>query len=312
MTHGEPPEQFPVLSIVIVTWNGWDDLQRCLASLVQGGATSYEVIIVDNASSEDIPARVERHFPDARLIRNLSNTGHSHGVNQGIAAALGQFVLVLDSDTEIGQDAFAKLLSFMATRPDVGIVAPSTFNSDGSVQETARAFPRPLNGLFGRQSWLTKRFPNNPIARRYLMRDSANSDRPYPVEQVSGACMLFPRALYEVVGPWDEGYFAYWVDTDWCFQVGRAGYGIYCVPAARIVHHEQNRAGKRRSPRRIWLFHYGAYRFYRKNMTRGYFDPRSVVALIALTIHGLWQVMVNSRLPSQPAVITASGEAPRR
>jgi hypothetical protein len=198
------------------------------------------------------------------------------------------------------------MLDFLEQRLDVGVVSARTYNSDGSIQPTARRFPNALSGLFGRQSVLTRWFPNNPFTERYLQTEALSHTTPYEVEQISGACMLFRRSLFDEVGAWDEGYVAYWVDTDWCFKVRRSGWTIYCVPQASVVHHEQNRAGRKKSARRIWMFHYGAYRFYRNNKTLGTLDPRAIAAFAALTVRGLFQLAQNAFVAE-----TAPTPAPR-
>ncbi len=298
----------PRLTVLIITWNGWGDTRRCLESISASALQDAEILVFDNASSDGTPDHVDREFPETRLVRSPRNVGHTRGVNRAMALARGEYVLVLDNDTELVGDAIAHILDFLAGRTNVGMVAPRTLNSDGSVQESARRFPRPLNGLFGRQSVLTRLFPGNPLSRRYLLSDRLADAEPYAVEQISSACMLFRRELFDTVGPWDEGYPGYWVDSDWCFRVGKAGWKIYCVPQARVIHHEQNRRGKRKSLRRIWMFHYGAYRFYRKNMTWGTFDPRAVVAAVALAVHGLVQLAQNVLLTSRQPTAAPKAE----
>jgi N-acetylglucosaminyl-diphospho-decaprenol L-rhamnosyltransferase len=257
------------------------------------------VLVFYNASTDGTADNVEREFPRARVIRSPQNVGHTRGFNRSIVHARGEYVLLLDSDTELARDAIERTVDFLGSRNDVGLVAPRTLNTDGSVQESARRFPRPINGLFGRQSLLTRLFPGNPLSRRYLQTDRISAEEPFEVEQISGACMLFRRELVNQAGLWDEGYFAYWVDSDWCFRIQQRGWKVYCVPSAIIVHHEQNHRGRKKSPRRIWMFHYGAYRFYTKNMTWGVLDPRAVGAGIALGAHGVFQLIQNLMLPPQ-------------
>ena len=289
MSRSSPPR----LSIMTVTWNGWQDTQRCLDSIAASALPDHEIMVIDNASQDGTPDHIERLFPNVRIVRNQRNVGHTRAVNQGVRLAQGEYVLLLDSDTELRGNAIQLMLDLLETRPDIGMVTPRTYNSDGSIQATARRFPNALSGLFGRQSVLTRWFPNNPVTRHYLQTDGLTSTSPYEVEQISGACMLFRRSLFDAAGPWDEGYFAYWVDTDWCFKVRRCGWRIYCLPQASVVHHEQNHAGRKKSVRRIWIFHYGAYRFYRNNMTLGTFDPRAIAAFLALSLHGLFQFAQN-------------------
>lgn len=286
---------------MLVSWNGWQDTQRCLESVVSSALPAHEILLVDNASHDGTPDKAERLFPVVRVTRNATNLGHTRAVNQGIALAQGAYVLLLDSDTELPPDSISVLLAFLEARPDVGIVAPRTYNTDGTVQQSARRFPGALNGLFGRQSVLTRWFPRNRFSRRYLQSDELTNTAPYEVEQVSGACMLFRRSLCDAVGPWDEAYFAYWVDTDWCYKVRKLGWKLFCVPQATVVHHEQNRAGRKKSVRRIWMFHYGAYRFYRVSRTMGVLDPRAIGAFFALGARGLFQLAQNAFLASSQA-----------
>lgn len=301
----------PRLTIILVTWNGWDDTRRCLDSIFASPTADYEVLVFDNASADGTPDKIERLFPSVRLVRSGENIGHTRGVNRAVAMARADVVLLLDSDTQLEPDAITLLLAFLDRRPDVGLVAPRTYNSDGSVQECARRFPRAINGLFGRQSVLTRLFPGNPLSRRYLISEALSTSDPYEVEQVSGACMLFRKSLFQTVGPWDEGYFGYWVDSDWCFRLRERRGKVFCVPQARITHDEQNRPGKKKSARRIWMFHYGAYRFYRKNMTWGYLDPRALVAAAALTARGCFQLIQNAFIApeQQPAPSPAASES---
>jgi GT2 family glycosyltransferase len=290
----------PRLTILVITWNGWGDTRRCLESIAAFLDPEHEVLVVDNASADGTPDEIERLFPFVRVTRNPENLGHTRAVNQGIAMAQGEYVLLMDSDTELPVDSVSLMLDFLQARPEVGAVAPRTYNTDGSVQQSARRFPSAVNGLFGRQSVLTRLFPGNVFSRRYLQSDELASTAPYEVDQVSGACMLFRRSLRESVGPWDEGYFAYWVDTDWCYKMHQRGWKLFCVPQASVVHHEQNRAGRKKSARRIWAFHYGAYRFYRVSRTFGVLDPRAIVAFLLLGARGLFQLAQNAFVASPP------------
>jgi GT2 family glycosyltransferase len=293
----------PNLTILIVTWNGWRDTRRCLDSVFACAPPDAHVLVIDNASCDGTPENIQRYFPSVQVVRNVENVGHARGVNQGVALAIGPFVLLLDSDTELGMNSMSLMCEFLQRHKDVGLVAPRTYNSDGTVQESARRFPNPINGLFGRQSLLTRWFPRNPFSRRYLLSEGLSTREPYEVEQVSAACMLFRRSLFESVRPWDDGYFAYWVDSDWCFWLRQSGWRVFCVPQASVVHHEQNRVGRKKSWRRIWMFHYGAYRFYRKTQTAGMLDPRAILALFALSARGMFQLAQNAFL-AEPQLMT--------
>jgi N-acetylglucosaminyl-diphospho-decaprenol L-rhamnosyltransferase len=288
-----PPAE---VSILIVSWNDWPKLQTCLRSILAAAVPKTEVMVIDNASRDGTPANVETHFPWVQLLRNPTNIGHTKAVNLGISRSRGRYILLLDSDTELLGDCYFLLHSFLEARPDVAVVAPRTFNTDGSVQETARSFPTPLAGLFGRQSTLTRMFPNNRFSGKYLRSDSLRSTEPFEVDQVGAAGIMFRRELFERYGPWDEGYFGYWVDTDWCRRLQQRGEHIFCLPAARLRHDEMNARGKRKSAHRIWLFHYGAWRYYTRWHTIGWWDPRSLTAAALLTLHGGLKLAANHML----------------
>jgi GT2 family glycosyltransferase len=283
----------PMLSVLVVTWNGWTDLRKCLKMLRLSTFRDYELVIVDNASTDGTVENVERFFPEAKVIANQVNLGHPRAVNQGFRHVRGRYVLLLDQDTESPPEAIGQLVDFLERRPDVSVVAPRTYYSDGAVQESARNLPSAMSGLFGRQSYLTRRFPNNVFSRRYLKREKLSADEPFQVEQVGAACMMLRRCLVDEAGPWDEGYFAYWCDTDWFVRLKKMGKKVFCVPQVGIIHHEKNRRGRRKDPWRIREFHRGAYRLYRKHYTMGIFDPRAIMAFLALNLRAALLILLN-------------------
>lgn len=283
----------PALTIIIVTWNSWSDLRKCLDSIYASVARDYDVLVIDNASVDGTRDRLRELFPQVRLCENDTNIGHTRAVNQAFSLVRGEFALLLDVDTELPPDMIDRLMGFMAARPDVSLAAPRTLNTDGSVQESARNFPSVWNGLFGRQSLLTRIFPNNPLTRRYLVRDKLAAAEPFQVEWIGAACMMFRRELLDEVGLWDERYRGYWVDADWCMTLKRSGKRVFCVPDTYIMHHENNARGKKKSANRIRMFHAGAYHFYTKWYTLGVLDPRSLFCGLALSSRALILMILN-------------------
>jgi N-acetylglucosaminyl-diphospho-decaprenol L-rhamnosyltransferase len=306
-------EVAPVLSIVIVSWNEWPNLQLCLTSIYRSARPETEILVIDNGSADGTPDLVRQEFPAVRLYCNTRNLGASKALNSGFARARGDFVIKLDADTELMPDCIDRLLTFMREHPEVDVVGPRTLNTDGTIQETARNFPGALSGIFGRQSTLTRWFPNNPVSRRYLARQFLDATEPFEVDQVGGAFMLFRRRVLTDVGYLDEGYYHYWDDTDWCYRMRAARKRLFCVPAALAYHHEGNARGKRKRPKRIWMFHYNAYRFYTRWRTLGYWDPRSIFAGIALLGRALMLMGYHSILLGWSAPASSSnGPAPQR
>ena len=270
------------LCVLIVAWNAWPDLRRCLASIGADREAEFEVLVIDNASEDQTRENVQREFPRVRVVTITVNVGHTRSVNRGLGLIGSDYILLLDPDTEMTRESIDLLLRFVAANPDVGVAAPRTYYPDGSIQATARRFPSVLNGLFGRQSLLTRLFPGNRFSSRYLMSSNFETDEPFQVDWVSSACMMMRRSAVEETGLWDEGYWAYWGDADWCMSLHDVGKKVFCVPRASVVHHENYNAKKRKSPQRILTFHRGAYRFYRKYYTRGLLDPRSLIAAVTL------------------------------
>jgi GT2 family glycosyltransferase len=290
MPHDSPPLD---VSVIIAARNSARDLDACLPSIANGTSARFEVIIVDNGSTDGTAARFRHSHPHLTVIVNASNLGHCRAINIGLEAASGNFVLVLDADTVLGPEAIDRLLAFLHSHPDAAIVAPRMLNADGSVQETARAFPRPINGLFGRQTLLTRLLPGNRFSVGYLRRRDIDATRPFEVDWVSAACMLFRRHLFERIGVWDEGFGGYWVDADWCRRAHAVG-RVFCEPAAQVWHFEQHRAGKKKDPARIIQFHAGANRFYRKHYTSGMLDPRALLTSFVLAGRGALLVLANA------------------
>jgi N-acetylglucosaminyl-diphospho-decaprenol L-rhamnosyltransferase len=291
-------------SVIIVTRNSWEYLHPCLVSLEAHKAAGQEVIVIDNASGDGTVQELRLQFPGVRAISNPTNVGHCRGINQGIREARGEIIVVLDADTVLGSGVVDQLVDFLDSRPDAVIVAPRMLSPNGSVQETARAFPRVVNGLFGRQSLLTRWFPQNRFSRAYLCRSRLREQDPFPVDWVSAACMAFRRVLVEHIGYWDEGFRGYWVDADWCMRARPDG-RVYCLATASVVHHEQNRSGKKKGIRRIAAFHAGVNRFYRKHYTLGLLDPRALAATVLLTARAAVLIAADCLLSAQVLPVAA-------
>ena len=284
----------PSLSILITSFNCWDLLNACLRSIFSSDYPAFEIVVVDNASIDGTVEKLHITYPMVRVIENSENLGHARAVNQGFKLVTGQRVLLLDADTELRPDAITNMSAFLDDHPEVYLVAPRTFNSDGTLQHSARNFPSIMSGLFGRQSFMTRLFPKNPFSRRYLALYHIDTQTPFRVQHVSAACMLFNREILSKVGLWDEGFHSYWVDADWCKSILKAGGNIYCVPKAVVIHHEQYSRFLKKSPIRIIKFHVGAYRFYRRHYTLGIWDPRTLIAAIALATRAFLLLVINS------------------
>jgi GT2 family glycosyltransferase len=253
----------PDLTVCIVSWNTCADLRQCLASVFAcEGEVAFEVIVVDNASTDGSPDMVRREFPAAQLIANPVNLGYAVANNQALRLARGRYRLLLNSDTVVHGGALAAMVRFMDARPDAAAVGPRILNPDQTLQYSCRRFPRLATGLF-RKVPLGRLIPDNRWNREYLMSDWRH-DAVREVDWISGAAMcLRPQAL-EQVGLLDEGYYMYCEDLDWCYRARQAGWKIYYLPQA-VVTHAIGRSSDQRPLRMVAEFHRSMLRFYRKH-----------------------------------------------
>ncbi len=274
------------LSVIIVTFNSAQDIGTLLSSLHEhSGAAASEIIIVDNASSDDTRALIAQQYPSAQVIARSSNAGLSAAVNEGVAASSGRCVAVLNPDIRFAHDALTPLVDYLAEHPEAGVVAPKLLDEDGALQLSCRAFPGYSTALFGRYSLLSRIFPSNASTARYLM---LNFDHTHTagVDWVSGAAMVIRRDVFDAVGGWDPGLFLFSEDVDFCRRVHEAGYGVVYHPAAVLYH----RIGisKHASSRVIIERHKSMWRYYRKHLAGWW--PRDVATAAGISARCGWML----------------------
>jgi GT2 family glycosyltransferase len=222
-------------SIVIVSWNTRDILRDCLKSIDENaGPLRGEIIVVDNASADGSVEMVRREFPHVQRIENKENRGFAAANNQGIAVAKGRYVLLLNSDTIVLDQAIARTVAFADSRPDAAVVGCRVLNADRTLQPTCFMFPSLFNLLLS-STYLYKLWPQSRLFGRERMtwwrRDDVRE-----VDVVTGCFMLVRREAIEQVGVLDEQFFMYGEETDWCRRFKEAGWKVLFTPAAEIVH----------------------------------------------------------------------------
>lgn len=225
----------PRISVIIVSWNVADLLRRCLSAIADHSAgLDCEIIVVDSASTDDTVAMVQRDFPGVHLIPRADNVGFPRGNNLGLAHATGDYLVLLNPDTEVVGDALATLVACLRDHPDVGLVGPELLNSDGSHQSSRRRFPTTAT-LFFESTWLQPLAPRRLLRRYYA--EELPSDAAADVDWVTGACMATRRDVVHRVGGMDEAYFMYSEELDWCRRIKAAGWRVRYLPAAQVIHH---------------------------------------------------------------------------
>jgi GT2 family glycosyltransferase len=259
--------QSPLLSISIVNWNTATDLVRALESLPGGGIEDYEIIVVDNASTDGSAELIRAHFPQVQLIQNSENVGFACAHNQALRISQGKFHLLLNPDATVHSDALRLLLEFLQSEPRAGAVGPKLLNADGTIQYSCRHFPSFGAGLF-RNTFLGRLFPNNRYSRGYLMADWDHAS-PREVDWLSGAALCIRRETLDTVGLLDENFFMYCEDVDWCYRAQQAGWKIFYLPIAAITH-LIGRSSDQRPLAMVRQFHRSMAYFFRKHYARNW------------------------------------------
>ncbi len=244
----------PLLSVIIVNWNGREPLRLCLASLFRHeAAIDMEVIVADNASSDGSVAMLRETFPAVRVIENGENLGFGAGNNRAIAQAKGEYLLFCNPDMEFIEPGLQRMLDHMAAHPGTGIAGCRVENPDGSFMKPCRrGYPDPRTAFFF-ASGLLRLFPRHPRIGKYYCA-GAPEDATMPVDAISGSFMLARAAALKKAGPFCEEYFMYVEDVELCKRVREAGYTVDYAPLMRVRHHGGRCVAK--MPRRTVFYHY--------------------------------------------------------
>ena len=267
------------LSVIIVSFNSAGFIERCLASVdtcLRG--VTHEICVVDNASSDQSLELARRAAPEAKMIVSRENLGFAAGVNRGIAATTGRYVLWLNPDAELLDGGAGELIEYCDRHPGVGILGPQLVDPSGRVQLSCRSFPSYRTALFHRYSLLTRTFPNNPGSRDYLMSDWDHRTV-REVDWVSGACLLHRRSVLDDIGGLDERFFMYCEDVDFCLRTRQAGRSVRYHPGMRVLHHIGGSGGPA-MPRMVVARHRSVWRYYAKHFRRHPLKDAVVAAAI--------------------------------
>lgn len=231
-------------SIVIVNYKVADLVERCIDSIyahTQG--VSFEIFLVDNASGDDVVQRISLKHPEVNIIANNQNLGFAAACNQGIELARGDFILLLNPDTELKNDAIASIVSKMRADVEVGVGGVHLTNPDGTHQSSGvRRFPKPLDQLL-----IMLKIPHllgdiGPV-RRYMMHNMDSSES-QDVDQVMGAFFCIKRDLIREIGPLDRGFFIWFEEVDFCKRAIDSGSRVRYYADIEVIHHRGASFGK--------------------------------------------------------------------
>lgn len=223
------------ISIIIVHYKVERELFACIDSIIKSKArVSYEIIVVDNDEEKVIESKLKRKFPNVLYIKSPANIGFGSGNNLGAKTARGKFLFFLNPDTKAFTHTIDNLVSFLQKHSDTAIVAPLLLGQDGKPYQQGALELTPLRAIAS-LSFINKLFPNNPISKKYLLKDW-DYKTTEEVDVVPGTSLLIRRDVFKKLGGFDEKFFLFFEEFDLCRSVKKLGWKIYITPKARVAH----------------------------------------------------------------------------
>jgi GT2 family glycosyltransferase len=248
-----------MISIIIVSWNTARFLENCLASILANPPTApFESWVVDNASTDDSPRMVREKFPRVHLVENRENVGFARANNQVIQRCTGKYILLLNPDTLVTSGALQALVDFLDKHPEAGAAGARILNPDGTLQISSH--PRPT---LPRELWRLFHLDRlSPYAEYPLNKWKTNQGQ--EVDLLMGACLLLRKEVLDQVGFLDEDYFMYSEEIDLCYRIQRAGWRLFWVPEAEVVHFGGQ--STQQAPTEMFLnLYHGKIKYFRKH-----------------------------------------------
>ena len=219
------------VSAVVLAWNGRTYLSSCIDSLQIQLSDADELILVDNGSTDGAPQQLAAERPQIRLIRNHKNLGVAGGFNQGVEAANGDIIILVNQDVSLYAQCIDSLLRQFSNNSRVGVLGCKLLCPDRQTLQHVGAFIRLPSG--------------DPVQIGRWQKETGQYRQPVKVDYVTAAVAAFPKNVWNAVGGFDERFYpAYYEDADFCFRVRRAGYDVLCVPEAVAIHYEATSVGR--------------------------------------------------------------------
>jgi len=280
------------ISIVVVSYNTQGLLRSCIRTVYEHrDDLRVEVLVVDNASRDCSADMIAAEFPEVVLFRNTVNVGFGKANNQALRKARGDYILLLNSDTELSPHALRDCIRYLKQNPKVGVLTCKLVMANGSLDLACRrSFPTPFIALC-RLLGLSYLFPKSRLFAKYNLT-YLDPDETYEVDAVVGAFMLMPREAFLEVGLLDEVFFMYGEDLDWCYRFRQAGYRIVYFPKVKILHLK----GASSKKRPVWIigeFHRAMKLFYAKHYARRHFFLLNTMVYTGISMHFVFQFLGN-------------------
>lgn len=224
------------ISAIVVTYNSAVTIYDCIVSLKDSlDGQKAEIIIVDNDSKDNTCEIIRNVAVNAKVLYMPKNIGFAAGVNKGISCAQGHYLLIVNPDLIINSECVNGMLQFLKENSKAGVIAPKLVYPSGEIQPSCRRYPTLRALLLRRIGFMKHIFGTAPLAS-FLMEDKY-FEAPTEVEWLIGACIMIKRRAIEDVGFFDEHFFLYYEDLDWCYRAQKHGWKIYYLPKLKSIHH---------------------------------------------------------------------------
>ncbi len=256
------------VSVLIVNYNAGGLLGDCLAHLWPQLQPGWQAFVIDNASTDDSLADLERSFAGLRVIRNDRNLGYARANNQAMRLASADLILLLNPDVRLEPGALATASTYLAAHPEVGILGPRILRPNGRLDPPARrSFKTPATYLY-KVTGLSRLFPRHPEFGRYYL-SFLDETQITEVDAVVGAFLMIRREVVDQIGPLDERFFMYCEDEDWCWRAKQAGWRVVYHPGI-VVHHRRGSTTAKHPFRMAYHLHRSYFLYHRKNIAARY------------------------------------------
>jgi hypothetical protein len=263
------------LSIIIVSWNTRDLLEACLASVfAHPPEAAFEVWVVDNDSEDDSVAMARAQFPQVKLIENEENVGFAQANNQAMAQCQGEYVLLLNPDTEVKPGALTALTAFLDENPAAGAAGSRLLNPDGTLQPSCHPAP-----TLSRELWRLFHLDAIRPYGRYNMH-TWDTSQPREVDVLQGAALALRKNILDEIGYLDADYFMFSEEVDLCWRIQRAGWSLHWVPASRVVHYG-GQSTQQVAEKMFLQLYLGKLKYFRKHYGPGAGIVYKMILLLA-------------------------------
>ncbi len=218
------------VSIILVTYNSYRYLDGCLGDLYNAIERGCEIIVIDNASTDETVKILRERFPNLCLIESPMNLGFACAVNKAVELSTRKYILLLNPDTIVSTDTIARLVEIFETKPSIGVLGPQLRGEDDAIQHSCITFPKPW------EVWVVHVFPYLKPFFRQRIYEFFDCQSTIECDAVSGACFLTTREIYAVAGGLDPRFFMYAEEMDFCYRVRKMGYSVHFTADVWIRH----------------------------------------------------------------------------